>query len=90
MNEINKKAWAYFLNFTGETPETTSKCVKEVQPECVEKTWLELREQLLNGKPYQCITDGEEYLLLLDHKARPSLILKAQPDGFCFESDVEA
>ena len=40
MNEINKKVWAYFLNFTGETPETTNKHIQEIQLVCEEKAWL--------------------------------------------------
>lgn len=91
MNEINKKAWAYFLSFTGETPETTNKHVKEIQPVSEEKAWIELREQVMNGLPFPMAADGtEEYLLMLDHKARPSLILKAHSEGFYMESDVEA
>lgn len=91
MNEINKKAWAYFLNFTGETPETTKKRITEIQPIGEEKAWLELREQVVNGLPYPLTIDSsDEYILLMDHKARPSLILKRKSESFYMESDVEA
>lgn len=91
MNEKNLKAWTYFLKFQGETPADTAKTVSCMQSVNDEQAWLELRGRLLKGEALPLDASmNAAYLMLLDHQEQPSLILKAEADGFYVESDIEA
>ena len=91
MNEKNLKAWTYFLKFQGETPADTTKTVSCMQSVNDEQAWLELRGRLLKGEALPLDASmNAAYLMLLDHQEQPSLILKAEADGFYVESDIEA